>query len=306
MVNYRLLGFNSFDDYLDEFFRTLLPTNRTYNYFVDWSKVKENVRKHIYEINILNALTKVKGNERLQLLKEILIKYPETLSLIPLILAIREKSIEVLEIANCLKFHKFNFETRVLSADEINEILDFCDKTGILDLFDEINDLYAYMIGVEVGEDTNARKNRSGEIFQGLVEQLINRTISCEDLRDIILKSEVELSSLGIKVSKDTRPKREKKADFVIYHGEKPKIVIECNFYSVPGSKPIEVSRAYTFLSNRLKEKNITFIWITDGPAWRNMKNAIISSATEIDYLLNYLMAEKHLKKILCNICTPK
>ena len=31
------------NEYLDYFFNTLLPTNRTYDYFVNWKKVKTNV-----------------------------------------------------------------------------------------------------------------------------------------------------------------------------------------------------------------------------------------------------------------------
>ena len=44
-------------------------------------------------------------------------------------------------------------------------------------LFGEINDLYAYLLGVEVGLDSNARKNRSGEIVQNLVELLLKRKL---------------------------------------------------------------------------------------------------------------------------------
>ena len=53
---------------------------------------------------------------------------------------------------------------------EISDIVEFCKKSGILDLFGEINDLYAYLLGMEVGLDSNARKNRSGKIFEQLVE----------------------------------------------------------------------------------------------------------------------------------------
>ncbi len=43
MVKYDFLGFNNEQEYLDYFFSTLLTTNRTYNYFVNWEKVKRHV-----------------------------------------------------------------------------------------------------------------------------------------------------------------------------------------------------------------------------------------------------------------------
>jgi len=61
--------------------------------------------------------------------------------------------------------------------EEIKDIVEFCKKSGILNLFGEINDLYAYILGMEVGLDSNARKNRSGKIFEQLVGLLLKKKI---------------------------------------------------------------------------------------------------------------------------------
>jgi len=294
MVRYELMGYKSFEEYINDFMKTLMPSNKTYDFFVDWKRVKERVKRYIKEISILNSLTKVKNNERIKLLKEIFMNYPETIPVIPLMLAIDNNSVTILEITDKISFIKHVFERRVLSEDELDNLIEFCQKTGLLNIFDEIQDLYAYILGVEVGKDSNARKNRSGEIFQGLVELLIKNIITSIGLENKIrLKTEQDVRRYGLNIRR-----RNKKVDFVLIDRGRLRAIIECNFYNVPGSKPIEVASAYVDFNNMLRKKNVIFIWITDGPAWLKMKNDIVQAAMEIDYVLNLKLAEKHLPKI--------
>ncbi len=90
---------------------------------------------------------------------------------------------------------------------------------------------------MEVGLDSNARKNRSGTIFEQMVGLLLKSKIRKKDL---ILKEED--STIQIK--------RKKRADFVIYKNNVPKLVFECNFYATTGSKPGEVANAYILIMN--------------------------------------------------------
>jgi type II restriction enzyme len=46
-------------------------------------------------------------------------------------------------------------------------------------------------------------------------------------------------------------------------------------------------------------EKGLQFIWITDGRGWKEMKNTIIQSSKEIDFLMNYTIANEKLAKII-------
>ena len=137
-------------------------------------------------------------------LKSIFIKYPETIPVIPLIIAMREHSIPILE-AGEKTFHKiFDFSRRRISETEAENLVVFCEKVGVLALFEDINDLYAYLMGVEVGMDSNARKNRSGEIFQQLLSLLLKKKAKECDLQ---LKEE----------DASIQTARSKRADFVIY-----------------------------------------------------------------------------------------
>jgi len=286
MVDIDVLGYKNEPEYFDHFFGTLLPTNRTYDYYVNWEKVKSNVITYLTEISLLNSLTKIDKDNREEKFVEIISKYPEVIPVIPLIIAIREKNVVVLDIGEQLFYKKFKFNKK-LKNGEILDIVEFCKKSGILDLFGEINDLYAYLLGMEVGLDSNARKNRSGKIFEQLVGLLLKDKV--RDRAGFILKEED--SSLEIK--------RNKRADFVIYHNNIPKIAIECNFYASTGSKPIEVANAYIDLNRKCKDKNLKFIWVTDGPGWLKMRNTVEKTFMEIDFPMNYTIIDEKMDSFL-------
>ena len=289
MVKYDILGFNNEQEYLDYFFKTLLPTNRTYDFFVNWKKVKTNVHNCLNEISLLNALTKVNEEDRENKLLEIISKYPEVIPVIPLIIAIREKNVLVLELGKKVFYKEFQFN-RKPQIGEINDIVEFCKKSGILNLFGEINDLYAYLLGMEVGLDSNARKNRSGKIFEELVGLLLKKKIRKLKAYKII----TEDNSIEIK--------RNKRLDFVIYINNTPKIALECNFYSSTGSKPIEVANAYIDLNKKCNEANLILIWITDGPGWPHMKHTIENTFKEIDFPMNYQILDETFDLIIKHI----
>ncbi|NEU02717.1 restriction endonuclease, partial [Escherichia coli] len=62
-----------------------------------------------------------------------------------------------------------------LSFDEIEKYLNFFKKTGLKNLFTDIlkRNVIDYLTGTLVGLDTHGRKNRSGQNFQVLCENLI-------------------------------------------------------------------------------------------------------------------------------------
>ena len=66
--------------------------------------------------------------------------------------------------------------------------------------------------------------------------------------------------------------------------------MVECNFYSDTGSKPIETANAYIDFQRKVRELGLSFIWVTDGRAWRKMMETIRETSREIDFVLNYKM----------------
>jgi len=303
MLKYESLGFSNTDDYLEHFVETLLPTNRTYEYYVDWSKIKANLDKYITEISLLDALIHIKPDKRKDKLAEIISKYPDVVKIIPLIIAMRENNLMVLEIGEELFFREFNFSAKSLNQktlipkednNDIDLIVDFCDKSGILSLFDRIKDLYTYLTGVEVGLDSNARKNRSGKIFEQIIKLFIEKK-----LMELGPHYQLVCEDSSIKIGKS------KRIDFVIYKDKEPFLAIECNFYKWSGGKGIEVASSYADLQRRFKENGLEFIWITDGPGWSGMTNTLKTAFEDLDYLLNFKIFEKNFNNIVKELNNP-
>ena len=296
MVKYRELGFDTFNEYFNYFMSSILVSNKTYEYFVDWRKVKKDIEKYKKEIFLLNSLRETSSLEEIENeLEELLKTYPQITKVIPLLIAERIKNMKInIFDPEIEDFISYEFGKKDYSLEEIRRIIYFCNKTGILKLLKEVKDLYDYLLGIEVGLDTNARKNRSGTIFEKMVISLFERNLSDK----YILKPQDKKFSLY--KATNIKKKKPKKHDLVIYNklGE-VEYVVEINFYNVTGSKPISIAESYIALDEAAKEKGVKFIWITDGPAWKYMKEPLTRAMEKIDYVINYRMIKKTLKNII-------
>lgn len=255
----------------------------TYDYYVDFEKIYKLASKYKIELNILNSLI---GSENIEEdFKDIIIKYPETLEVIPLLLAVRSNEIFIKDSVN---EYLFKFNKIIYSLDDY---VMFMYKTGLFDLLQNhiINNLYDYVLGVEVGLDSNARKNRGGHLMENLVESYIVKAGYKENvnyfkemyLSDIEKKWNLDLSVMS---GNNTSTKR---FDFVI-KTDKQVYVIEANFYASSGSKLNETARSYKMLAEESKlVKGVTFIWITDGIGWFDAKNNLEETFNELDTLYN-------------------
>jgi len=270
----------------------------TFSYFCDWDKIKENVAKYTYEINILNYL--IGASDIKVKLCEILKKNPETLKVLPLIIAVRDLDIAVIrDPANPIaSFKKYSFNKKSLSDSEIKEAVSFCDNSGILSLFSEfkIKDLRDYLLGVETGLDTNARKNRSGSAMEALVAPILSK------IRNVQIYSQKTFKSISdIKGIPKCVGMEERKFDYIIKTASLC-YNVEVNYYSGPGSKPQEIVDSYINRNNELIRSGWGFIWITDGAGcWRNQVNQIKKAFNNIDYVLNLSFAQSGLLQDILN-----
>lgn len=142
----KYLKVTTLDDLIKEFQNTLLESNMTFSYFCDWDKVQKNVAKYTYEINILNYL--VGAADVKAKLREILKKNPETVKVLPLIIAVRDLDIAVIKDPEkpFETLTKYDFSKKVATDADINSIIEFCEESGILRLFSnlKIKDLRDY------------------------------------------------------------------------------------------------------------------------------------------------------------------
>ena len=112
----------------DEWFKHFRRGIATYNYYVDFAKVYKNLDKVKVELNILNSLIGEKNIE--SKFSEIVLKYPETLECIPLILAIRSNEVFVKDE---VKEYLFKFDKMVYSMnDYIKFTKEICMKIFLI------------------------------------------------------------------------------------------------------------------------------------------------------------------------------
>ena len=257
--------------------------NKTWKYYTDFEKVYRNVESMKVELHILNSLIGSKNieNEFKQLFQE----YPKTLKVIPILLAKREKEIK---ITDAEKDYLFNFNNPNYTIEEYTK---FMRKTGLFDLLENhiINNLVDYVTGVEVGMDTNGRKNRTGDAMEDLVESYLikygleNGISYFKEMK----KSEIE-TKFNINLNFiSNEGKTEKKFDFVIYVNNHI-YACECNFYGSQGSKLNETARSYKNIAIEAKGLDrFTFVWFTDGIGWNNAKHNLEETFDILETLYN-------------------
>lgn len=275
----------NFNEWLSKFKTSISD----YTYYVDFEKIYKNVDKVKVELNILNSLIGSKNIE--EEFQNILIKYPETLECIPLLLAVRSREIFVKDEIN---EYLFKFDKMVYS---MKDYIRFMEESGLFDLLQNhiINNLYDYVLGIEVGLDSNGRKNRGGHLMENLVESYIIKAGYKKDvnyfeemyLKDIEKKWNLDLSEMS---GNNTSTKR---FDFVI-KTESQVYVIETNFYSSGGSKLNETARSYKMLAQESKKVDgVTFIWFTDGTGWNSAKKNLEETFNELETMYNIDDLEK-------------
>ena len=252
-----------------------------YSYYVDFQKVYENVDSKKIELNILNSLIGSKNIKKE--FEDILQKFPNTMQCIPILLAVRDKEISIIDNGKRLNF---NFNN---PNDTIAEYSEFMEKSGLFDLISKhvISNLVDYVTGVEVGLDSNGRKNRGGHLMEDIVEKYIIDAGFVKDetyfkemyISDVASRWGVDLSG----VSNDG--KTEKRFDYVV----KTKghiYVVETNFYRSGGSKLNETARSYKTLVQEIKKVDgVTFVWFTDGTGWDSARNNLEETLTMIEIL---------------------
>jgi len=268
---------------VDLFMETLIETNRTYDFFVDWGKVRRNVDALKVEIGILSSV--VGTREPIAELRAVLKRYPEAAKAIPILVAVRDEQFKVLEdIEADSKYAEYNFGKISYTDAEIETLIHFCNRTGITALLTSLNTLRDYVSGVEVGLDTNARKNRSGTAMERLICPLLEGLAKEHKLKIVSQKKFYQLQKeYGLKIPPALKNRR---FDLVLF-GERNNINIETNFYGGGGSKPEEIVESYITRNNELHRSNWDFIWITDGQGWRSMRNQIERAFEEMDCILN-------------------
>lgn len=278
-----------------EWFNTFTDSIATYEYYTDFNTVYKNIDKIKVELNIMNSLVGSKNIEKD--FDNLFKRYPEIRKCLPLLIAVREKEIKVVDDGEKLKYNFTNI-------DDIELLKRFMRKTGLFDLISNhlVNNLVDYATGVEVGLGSNGRKNRGGhlmeDVLQGFIEKegfVLDQTYFKEMyLKDIENKWNINLSSLSNLGKVAKRFDYVVKTDNCIY-------AFETNFYSSSGSKLNETARSYKMIAEESKNiKGFAFVWVTDGLGWVDARNNLEETFDVMDNLYNIKdLSNGKLKEIL-------
>lgn len=262
-----------------EWLKTFRESINGYTYYTDFSKVYENAEQLKIEINILNSLI---GSQTIEAdFENILNKYPQCLKAIPILLAVRESEIYCQDDKGAVNY---SFKNKTQTIEQYKY---FMRKTGLFGLLQNhiISNLYDYATGVEVGLDSNGRKNRGGHQMENLVESYLKKAgveyYKEMYLTDIERRWHIDLSSIS---GNGTSTKR---WDFVVKTSNCI-YVIETNFYKSEGSKLNETSRSYKMIAEEAKAiSGFKFIWITDGGGWSSARRNLEETFNVLDTLYN-------------------
>ena len=270
----------NFNEWLNKFIDSVAD----WEYYTDFPKVYNNVDSIKVELNLLNSLINSKDIEND--FRNLVAKYPEVLKAVPILLAKRGSEVRIVDKG---KDKNFNFNKLNYTIDEY---VYFMDKTGLFDLLSNhiISDLLDYVKGVEVGLDSNARKNRTGKSMENIVESFI---VDAGFIKDVNYFKEMRTSEIrdrfGIDLQLESldESKAEKRFDFVI-KSETTVYAIEVNFYSGGGSKLNETARSYKMLAQEASTiPGFKFVWITDGIGWNTARRNLEETFDVLEDIYN-------------------
>ena len=290
----------SFEDLKNSFQESIF----TWNYFTNFEKVKVNVKKVEKELNLLNYLIGKENieDEFLTLVEE----YPKTRAALPLLIAVRKDKLSdmpiITDMDNLIAENKKYIFYDDLTENIKEELLVFFRESGLKNIFENkhIKNLVDYCFGVEVGIDTNARKNRTGTLMENIVSDYLNKF--CSEYKDYTYIEQAtqkrikEFFDYEIEIDKNSR-----RFDFALYNKLSKKLsLIEVNYYSGGGSKLKATAGEYKGLNDFIKAQDIDFIWITDGKGWLTALNPLEETFKHNDYVINLDMIKNGILEKIC------
>ena len=266
-----------------EFMKPLKETHFSLKDYVDFPKVAANVEAISIKLNQLNYL--IGQEDMAAAVKRLWDENPKVFSVLDILIAVRtkDKKKAIDDYGNILLVSDY-FKTP-------EQVTTFLNETGLTEVFQakQIKNLVDYVFGVEVGLDSNARKNRGGHIMEGLVANILRKN-------GITFEQEVyytEFPEIVKALGADN-----KRFDFVIRTPKKV-YLIEANFYAGGGSKLNEVARAYSELAPKINAvPGYEFVWITDGIGWNSARNKLEEAFEHVPSVYNLTNINEFIKRL--------
>ena len=283
------------DDVFNYLIDTLIESIYTWDYFTQFDKCISNAEKFKKELNLLNTLLGLSEEEIEDKLISIINEHANVKKALLLLIALRPVKLKETAIINDFEIltssNKFELFTKkdILTKEEEKDILYFFKETGLERFFvdKEVSSLLDYCKGVEVGLDTNARKNRSGQTMESICERFVEEFCEKHNFNYIVQATSKRIKEeFNIELKMD---KMERRIDYAIKTSSNL-YLIEVNYYGSGGSKLKATAGEYKELSDFIKSQGYRFIWITDGKGWNTAKAPLKETFEHDDYIFNLNM----------------
>lgn len=276
------------EEKLKYFLSTLSITNRTPEYYVNWEKVNGGVKKHALALNTLNYLIGLNNlyEEAIQLFTQ----QPNLLEAVPVLFASRDVHLDVMEVDQDESIFFYNLDFKNVDTTNIQKYVDFMQKSGLLDFLKHSanRSLVDYAYGVEVGLDSNGRKNRSGKVMEDLLEGQLRAVADFYGYQTMTQATAHRMrQEWQVEVPVD---KSERKFDGALFDSHKRRLFLfETNYYGGGGSKLKSVAGEFKSLYNHIiqNSEGIEFVWVTDGQGWKTTAKPLSEAFAVIPNIFN-------------------
>ena len=267
----------------DKFMSQLQETNQTLDFFCDFDKIAANVENIKLSLCMLNSL--IGTTDLRRSVETIWNRDRSAFSVMDILIAVRSEGKKAVlnSAGECIILDRL--------FTSVDGVVEYLEGTGLADIFRErrINDLVDYVSGIEVGLDSNARKNRSGNVMEEMIADILKK-------HDITFRQKVcstEWPDIQNILGND-----EKEFDFVITTDAKT-YVVEVNFYNSGGSKLNEIARSYSDIGPKINSvPGFEFVWITDGVGWKSARNKLQEAYNIIPSIYNLVSIEDFIKEV--------
>lgn len=151
----------------DDFMKPLKETHFSLKDYVDFPKVAANVEAISIKLNQLNYL--IGQDDMADAVKRLWNENPKVFSVLDVLIAVRAKD----------KKKVIDSNGNIILVNDYfrspEQVIIFLNETGLTEVLQrkQIKNLVDYVFGVEVGLDSNARKNRGGHIMERIVADIL-------------------------------------------------------------------------------------------------------------------------------------
>ena len=151
-----------------KFMSQLQETNQTLDFFCDFKKISQNVENIKLSLCMLNSL--IGAIDMRSAVETIWNRDKTAFNVMDILIAVRSEGKKVVldKIGNCVVLDSM--------FKSVDGVMEFLDDTGLTEIFQsrKITNWVDYVFGIETGLDTNARKNRSGHVMEGIVKHIFD------------------------------------------------------------------------------------------------------------------------------------